>query len=203
MREHILSKATQGKAMISALLLFFLACLLFQSAALAVDPRLGESAQIKEAQARSIALGNAGLTEADVNFTKLILHRRDGQVVYDMEFLSKTSVYHYEINAATGGIVAHYIKERRDPRQQPSSMGSNARGKYPDSSDYIGAERAKALAFAHAGVNDSAVRRLKVEVDKEHGRMVYEVDFDHGGMEYEYEIDALTGKILWWESEWD
>ncbi len=203
MRDHISPKTARGKAIFSALLLGFLTCLLFQGAALAADSRLGESAQIKEAQARSIALGNAGLTEADVNFTKLILHRRDGQVVYDMEFLSKTSVYHYEINAATGGIVAHFTKERRDIRQQPSSMGGAVGGKYADNPDYIGAERAKALAFAHAGVNDSAVRRLKVEVDEEHGRMVYEVDFDHNGMEYEYEIDALTGEILWWESEWD
>ena len=33
--------------------------------------------------------------------------------------------------------------------------------------------------------------------------MVYEVEFLASGMEYEYTIDAYTGEILEYESEWD
>ena len=33
--------------------------------------------------------------------------------------------------------------------------------------------------------------------------MVYEIEFYKDGMEYEYEIDAKTGDIIEYNSEWD
>ncbi len=45
--------------------------------------------------------------------------------------------------------------------------------------------------------------RVTVELDDEDGRMVYEVEFDNGRMEYEYEIDAVSGKILKSDKEYD
>lgn len=43
---------------------------------------------------------------------------------------------------------------------------------------YIGQEKAKQIAFEHAGVTQSDVRKLEIEMDYEYGVMVYELDFD-------------------------
>ena len=68
---------------------------------------------------------------------------------------------------------------------------------------YIGAEKAKEIAFAHAGTDATAVLSCKAELDTEDGIMVYDVDFEAGRFEYEYEIDAATGKVLKAEKEID
>ena len=68
---------------------------------------------------------------------------------------------------------------------------------------YIGAEKAKEIAFAHAGTDAAAVLSCKAELDTEDGIMVYDVDFETAGFAYDYEIDAATGKVLKAEKEID
>ena len=68
-------------------------------------------------------------------------------------------------------------------------------GKASDKS-YIGVDKAKAAAFANAGVKEAAVRDLEVELDVERGIMVYEVEFKANGTKYEYDIDASNGEVV-------
>lgn len=75
-------------------------------------------------------------------------------------------------------------------------------GKASDKS-YIGAARAQEIALKAAGLAESSVTALKVEMDVEHGVMTYEVEFKSGGAEYEYEIDAVSGSVLKAESDVD
>ncbi len=73
-----------------------------------------------------------------------------------------------------------------------------------DASDkaYIGADRAKEIAFSHAGVvSANDVSKLEIEMDYEHGVMIYEIEFHYGDREYEYDIHAVTGDILKSENE--
>ena len=56
----------------------------------------------------------------------------------------------------------------------------------------ISADKAKAIAFGHAGVSAGQVRELSVEYDDDG---VYEIDFKAGNMEYDYEIGAVDGSI--------
>lgn len=60
---------------------------------------------------------------------------------------------------------------------------------------YITAERAKEIAFAHAGVAAADAHLIKTELDWDDGRAEYEVEFYSGNTEYDYDIDALTGDI--------
>jgi len=74
---------------------------------------------------------------------------------------------------------------------------------------YIGTDRAKEIALEHAGVAESDVRGLEIEMDYEYGVMVYEVEF-YAPYEYDIDIKAETGEIMrfgasdgdWWE-DWD
>ncbi|MGN1345185.1 MAG: PepSY domain-containing protein, partial [Eubacteriales bacterium] len=61
---------------------------------------------------------------------------------------------------------------------------------------YIGSERALEIALDHAGLSEAEVYGLEVEIDYEHGVMVYEVEFDVIGYEYDYDINAVTGEIV-------
>lgn len=61
---------------------------------------------------------------------------------------------------------------------------------------YIGEAKAKEAAFSHAGVSESSVQLLTVELDCDDGRMVYDVEFYADNIEYDYEIDALNGTVL-------
>ena len=60
---------------------------------------------------------------------------------------------------------------------------------------YIGEERAKDIAFKHAGVTASAATVLRMKLDYDDGQMVYELEFDTADANYEYEIDALSGAV--------
>lgn len=70
-------------------------------------------------------------------------------------------------------------------------------------SAYIGRDKAKEAAFAHAGVAASDVRDVEVDFDYEYGKMVYEVEFASGEYEYDYSIDAENGEVLYSHREYD
>ncbi|MBR4291854.1 MAG: PepSY domain-containing protein [Oscillospiraceae bacterium] len=84
------------------------------------------------------------------------------------------------------------------PAATPAATGSTRPGP-----EYISRETVKSIALAHAGLSETDVTRLRVEFDYDDGRAEYEVDFHHGSYEYDYEIDAVSGKILSWDEDFD
>lgn len=72
-------------------------------------------------------------------------------------------------------------------------------------SDQISREKAMQIAVKHAGFTVDQVSRLHAELDYEHGNYQYEVEFDEGSYEYDYNIDAQTGKVLFFDkdADWD
>ncbi len=59
---------------------------------------------------------------------------------------------------------------------------------------YIGEEKAKEIAFNHAGVKNPL--NVEVEFDTENGVILYEIEFEDTTYEYDYEIDAIDGSII-------
>lgn len=165
-------------------------------------PDASGAGDIGEERAWEIAYGHAGVAAADVTASPAKVDYENGVRVYELEFFSGGYEYDYEINAADGSVIK-FERERDDraaaaqtPAAQPSSADT------PPS--YIGEERAREIAYAHAGVAASAVGHCAVELDHHDGhgthhgaeRCAYEIDFKCGGYEYDYEVDALTGEIL-------
>lgn len=60
----------------------------------------------------------------------------------------------------------------------------------------ITAKEATAAALAHAGLEESQVSDIDVDLDRDNGTLIYEVDFNSGNTEYDYDINAETGEVI-------
>ena len=176
-----------------------------------------EARDIGLEKAKAAALSHAGVAEKDVTFTKSKKDSDDGRLVYEFEFVKGSTEYDYEVDAATGSILA-FSKETVDSAENASGTQSapSASGQGPSSaassstassasghpsSSYIGVDKAKSIALNHAGVKASAATFTKAKLDRNDGHYDYEIEFYAGGVEYEYEIDATSGKIREYDSE--
>ena len=147
-------------------------------------------------EAKAIALQDAGLKEADVRDLEVELDQDDGAVHYDVDFEKGEKDYDYDIDAVTGEILLvnkPAAAASAETTQKPASSGSSSSG---SSSAKLTKAEAKAIALKHAGLKESEVRELEVELDRDDGTLHYDVDFEKDGYDYDYEIDAGSGKIL-------
>lgn len=60
----------------------------------------------------------------------------------------------------------------------------------------ISHEKAKTVAFSHAGVDEKDIYDFELDFDRESKTNHYDIEFKVSGVEYEYEIDAVSGEIL-------
>ena len=178
------------------------------------------SGYIGEQKANDIAFKHAGVSVSSVNELETELDRENGTVVYDVSFSAGGYEYDYEINATTGKI-ARYDSEIDDDYRNgtdtktSSNSKSSSNGKTTSnnkssssndkssSSNYIGEQKAKEIAFKHAGISDSSAKEFEAELDRENGVVIYDVSFSAGEYEYEYEINAITGEIFSHDKERD
>ncbi len=151
-------------------------------------------------EARNIALAHAGFTADQVTALKVKEDREKGVPVWDVEFRQGDWEYEYEIHAETGAILKG-DKEYDPPKKVETKPPVTE--KPAQKPQTITAEEAKAVALAHAGLTAEQAARVKAELDREDGRLVWEVEFRFEGWEYEYEILAEDGKILHSEKERD
>ena len=145
---------------------------------------------IDEAQAKEIALTDAGVNETDVSFMQVKTDIENGVSVFDVEFIAGDTEYDYEIDAATGEI-------RSKDRDIEASPAEAAR----PTGDEFSKEDALGIALEHAGLKESDVTVTELYRETDDGIDMYKVEFQSGGMEYDYEIRVSDGKILESESE--
>ena len=134
------------------------------------------------------ALDHAGSSASEIAGLKVEREWDDGRLEYEVEFWCGTTEYDYTIDGYSCAVLKY------ESEQHPGGG---------DASADIGQEAAKAAALAHAGVTESQITKLKVEMDWDDGRLEYEVEFDVGSVEYEYTIDGATGAVLEYEQDWD
>ncbi len=160
------------------------------------DTTPAQPADIGVEAAKSAALSRAGIADAaSVTWIKCQREYDDGRLEYEIEFYADSTEYEITVLAADGTVIK-YETEKSKYNTNPGSSGGAQTGD-------IGADAAKAAALRHAGLSETQVTRLKVERDRDDGRIEYEVSFKYNGFEYEYKIDAATGAILEHEKDWD
>ena len=139
---------------------------------------------ISQDKAKEIAFNHADVKSYDVKNLRINLDRDDKH--YDIEFTVDNIDYEYEIDAVTGKILSY------DKDYDNSNNSSNS---------YISQDKAKSIALNHANVSSSSAKNVKVELDTDDGKAIYNVEFSSRTQEYEYEIDAISGKIINYESD--
>ena len=69
------------------------------------------------------------------------------------------------------------------------------RANVSDNVQLISMEKAKSIALSQVtGANESHLG--EIDLDREHGRLVYEIEIFYNNSKYEYDIDAVTGEIV-------
>ena len=143
--------------------------------------------------AQEAALSAAGISEADAEFSVSGLDSKDGTFFYEVSFTSGDKSYSYDIDALTGVV----IEEAISPIEDGSAQASSGRPQGGGSNGLISREEAESIALSDAGLEASEAARLRSELDRDDGWMIYEVEFyGPDGLEYDYAINAETGEIV-------
>lgn len=152
-------------------------------------------------EAKQIAFDHAGVKAEDAHFDDQELDKEDGRKLYELEFYANGYEYEYDIDAETGEI----LKSERDRESNKKDSGStqaqksqqkNTPKQQANKNEYISMDRAKQIAFEHAGVNGADAHFDDQEFDVDDGVPSYELEFYVNGNEYEYDIHAVSGEIL-------
>ena len=151
---------------------------------------------IGDQAAQEAALAHAGVNAQNVSFVRTKLDFDNGRWEYEVEFYDQGTEYDYSIDAVTGEVLAYdYDAEYYNgtaPAAPQTAPGAQ-----------ISAEDAKAIALAHAGVSAQEAQRMEMGFDNEYGRAVYEFEWRVGWMEYSCDVDANTGEVVGYSSEYD
>ena len=157
-------------------------------------PTAAPQTLISEAEAKRIALADAGVTEGEIVNYESKLDYDDGIYVYEIEFDAADYEFEYDINAVTGEIV----KSEREP----IGSGGYSTPRPTDAPQTLISEaEAKSIALSHAGVSAGDISNYEIKLDRDDGVYVYEIEFETSSYEYEYEINAVTGEIIKSERE--
>ena len=123
------------------------------------------------------------INEGDDDYIVAMTQQGSTQSVQDQPTETK-AVAQTETQAAT------QTQPQTHAQTQPQTQAQTKA--QPQPGGRISADKAKAIAFGHAGVSAGQVRELSVEYDDDG---VYEIDFKVGNMEYDYEIGVVDGSI--------
>ena len=175
-----------------------------------------KSTLITKAEAKIVALKDAGLSEAEASALRVRFEFDDGRFQYEVDFYNNGTAYEYLIQAKNGEIIARDIdgkgngnndmqdtgnqfsadenssvQPQKDVENQPAANGNSTAQSQKDSLD-----EAKAAALRDAGLSESDVTFKKTELDHSHGTQVYDIEFYTSDTKYDYEIDASNGTVL-------
>ena len=171
----------------------------FVFALAAVMPALANTGDIGEAKAKAIALQDAGLKEEDVTFVRCHMDMDDGRMEYEVEFFSGNTEYDYDIDAATGAIVSmDFDGEYCTPAAVDTAATTETAA-----AGAVTKEKALDIALKQAGVIRESVTFSRVHRDFDNGREVFDVEFHVGTTEYNFDVDANTGAVVDFDTDFN
>lgn len=168
--------------------------------------RKGEVPEISVGQAKAAALSDAEVKSSEVTFKRRNLEYEGKKPYYRIEFEkvagNDTDVYTYIVDGLNGSV------ERKDKRVKsfayvPESPEDVKTGHPEENEKYIGVEKAKKHALSDTGLEHDDVTFTSVKLLNDSGRMIYQTQFESMGIKYDFDIDALTGKVLKREVEYN
>lgn len=154
--------------------------------------------KITDAQAKEIALADAGLAADQVTFDRVEMGTEQGASVYEIEFEDQNTKFDYDV-AKAGGSILHASRKVKVPACVAAARKASANA----DTGRTGEEAAIEAALSHAGFTADDVTDLQCHKDHDDGREVYEVEFRAGRYEYSYDIDVNDYSVLEWDQDYD
>lgn len=150
---------------------------------------------ITEEEALNIACQKAGVASDAIVQSKVSVDEDDGVYEYDVVIKTADKKYSYEINAIDGTVISESVKAIREEGKNNENNGNNSEN-IPAQDNYIGKDKALAIAYEKCGIASGDVVKSNVGLDKEDGVVVYEIDLKTATEKYEISVDALTGEVV-------
>lgn len=139
-----------------------------------------------EAEAKEVALKDAGVDEKEALAISVHKDYDDGREAYEVSIYTEDKDFEYTIDAVSGAVL-----------EKEAEMVSKLTA---DSSDVkIKQEDVKKILFDK--VPGAADKNLRLSLEYEDGHMIYEGEIIYEAASYDFEIDAQTGKLLEWHEE--
>lgn len=179
----------------------------------------GSGKDIGEAEAKKVALENAGVQESDATRIRVSKDRDDGMTIYDVQFDVNEKEYDYEINAENGEILSSDVDTDENYANQQNQngatdTGNTAQNNNTNTTDDTQQQNTQTTNNANVKISEADAKKaaldrvpgasetdLKMELEFDDGKYTYEGDIIYQQQEYEFEIDANTGTFLKWSEE--
>lgn len=118
--------------------------------------------------------------------------------------MKKVIIFISAITISAGLLSGCLAKSDQQQMPQDTNHSASAQSQQtPDTSAFIGEERAKEIALERAGITADGVRFDRVELDRDNGIWQYEIDFRVDRTEYDVDVKADDGTVLSFESNYD
>ncbi|MEG0367182.1 MAG: PepSY domain-containing protein [Coprobacillus sp.] len=139
--------------------------------------------KISLADAKSIALKHANLTEDKITYGETGADTINGVYQYEIEFKDGDGKeYDYQIHGGTGEIIK-FDHMAADKDQTTTSQNN------------LTMKQAQDIALNHAKVKEADVQFTQTKQDTDDGVKVYDIEFNDKNKAYEYEINLQSGAI--------
>ena len=157
---------------------------------------------ITEQEAKSIAAGNAGVTEEQIQYITVKQDWDDGRARYEVEFTAAGVEYDYELDASDGRILSadsEVIDKGYRASQNGTTGSQNATGTSQTTPGGVSIETAKQTVMDRIPGIDAG--NIYIHPDYDDGISLYEGEAYYAEVKYEFEINAENGNIISWEAE--
>lgn len=157
---------------------------------------------ITEREAKSIAAGNAGVTEEQIQYITVKQDWDDGRARYEVEFTAAGVEYDYELDASDGRILSadsEVIDKGYRASQNGTTGTQNATGTSQTTPGGVSIETAKQTVMDRIPGIDAG--NIYIHPDYDDGISLYEGEAYYAEVKYEFEINAENGNIISWEAE--
>jgi len=150
---------------------------------------------ITEREAKSIAAGDAGVTEEQIQYIMVKQDWDDGRARYEVEFTAAGVEYDYELDASDGRILSA-DSEVIDKGYRASQGSAGTSQTTPGG---VSIETAKQTVMDRIPGIDAG--NIYIHPDYDDGISLYEGEAYYAEVKYEFEINAENGNIISWEAE--
>ena len=166
------------------------------------------AADIGDAEAKRVALEDAGYAQADVLWLSAYPDYDDGVRYYEVEFYVENadgSFFEYSYEVSADGRIREKDVEREGFRlpsggqseSKPASQAAAQANPSVAADADVGLEAVKKAAVAYFGQNYSDVEFIKAVRERDDGRYVYDVEFCKGyDVKYSCDVLAADGRVV-------